>query len=126
MGEQLNTIQKREKLNVVFAEGEKGNGNAYHTYTIHLETLRTSDGKPVPCSVIEFQNGGRNIEGSEHGITGEDLLEICRHRLQCFQTSAYACRENAMALANIEDALSWLNLRVEDRIERNVLGTTLK
>lgn len=119
MMEKLNTIQKREKLNYVMANGEKGNGNAYHEYEIVIE-----DG--VKSCIINFQNGGRKIEGSEHGVTGEDLLEIVRHRLQCFQTSGYACRENAVALTYIEEALMWLNRRAEDRIERNVFGINAK
>lgn len=122
--EQINTIQKREKLNTVFAEGEKGAGNAYHLYSIRLDNAGTDNG--VQSDVIAFQHGGRNIEGSDHGVTGEDLLEIVRHRLQCFQTSEYACRENAMALTHIEEALMWLNRRVEDRLERNVLGINSK
>lgn len=120
--EKLNTIQKRNKLNDVFAEDEKGCGNANHVYTIHLESLRMELDKPVPSYSISFQNGGRNVEGSEHGITNEDLLEIVRHRLQCFQTSEYHCRENALALTHIEDALLWLNKRVDDRFDRGVLG----
>lgn len=124
--EKLNTIQKREKLNTVFAEGEKGAGNAYHLYSIHFDSLRTSDEKPVPSDVIAFQHGGRNIEGSDPGVTGEDLLEIVRHRLQCFQTSEYACGENAVALTHIEEALMWLNRRVEDRFERGELGINAK
>jgi len=122
----LNTIQKREKLNTVFAEGEKGNGNAYHTYTIHFETLRTDNEKPVPCSVIEFQNGPRKHPDSIHGVLDTDLLEIVRHRLQCFQAGEFSTRENAIALTHIEEALLWMNKRVEDRIERNVLGTNNK
>jgi len=116
--EKLNTIQKREKLNTVIARGEKGNGNAYHEYQVIFGDIETGkDGV-----ILAFQNGGRNIEGSVHGLLGEDLLEICRHRLQCFQSSEYACRENAVALTHIEEALMWLNRRVEDRAERNVLG----
>ena len=125
MSEKLNTIQKRNKLNTVFAIGEKGNGNAYHTYEInHFQESENPIGKNY--ATLNFQNGGRNIEGSEHGITAEDLLEICRHRLQCFQTSEYACRENAVALTKIEEALMWLNHRTEDRAERNVLGINRK
>jgi hypothetical protein len=115
--EKLSTIQKRENLNNVFANGEKGCGNAYHEYSIIVGDKEIT---------IPFQNGGRNIEGSERGVTGEDLLEICRHRLQCFQTSEYACRENAVALTHIEEALMWLNRRIEDRLERNVLGINSK
>lgn len=124
--EKLNTIQKREKLNTVFAEGQKGAGNAYHLYTIHFDGVRVNNEKPVPSDVIAFQHGGRNMEDSDYGVTGEDLLEIVRHRLQCFQTSEYACRENAIALTHIEEALMWLNRRVEDRLERGVLGNNTK
>ena len=35
-------------------------------------------------------------------------------------------RENACALTHIEEALMWMNRRVEDRIERNVLGKNEK
>ena len=34
--------------------------------------------------------------------------------------------KNYCALTHIEEALMWLNRRVEDRIERNVLGTDTK
>ena len=52
-----------------------------------------------------------------------DLLEMVRDRLKAFQNSGCACMENEHALNHIEEALMWLNRRVEDRIERNVLGT---
>ena len=115
----LSTIQKRENLNTVFATDEKGNGGAHHSYMIDLQ-----DGnKQVP---IDFQNGARKLPDSTHGVLDTDLLEICRHRLQCFQEGPFASRENAIALTHIEEALMWLNRRVEDRIERNVLGTNNK
>lgn len=118
----LSTIQKREKLNTIIVRDEKGNGNANHEYQVIFGDIEA--GKEGV--MLQFQNGGRNIEGSINGLTGEDLLEICRHRLQCFQTSEYACRENAVALTHIEEALMWLNRRVEDRIERGVLGINSK
>lgn len=31
----LSTIQKREKLNDVYAMNERGNGGANHTYAVH-------------------------------------------------------------------------------------------
>ena len=34
--------------------------------------------------------------------------------------------KNDYALKHIEEALRWMNKRVEDRIERNVLGTNTK
>jgi len=118
---ELNTIQKREKLNKVYAVDEKGNGGAHHIYDI-MTNCGTSRG----LTEIRFQNGARKDKESEQGVLDVDLLEICRHRLQCFQAGPFASRENAVALTHIEEALMWMNRRVEDRIERNVLGTQVK
>jgi hypothetical protein len=79
----------------------------------------------VSCD-IQFQNGARKLPDSIHGVLDTDLLEIARHRLQCFQKGPFATRENACALTHIEEALMWMNRRVEDRIEREVLGTNQK
>ncbi|WP_455504794.1 ABC transporter ATPase [Clostridium sp.] len=120
--EKLATIQKREKLNEVYAVDEKGNGGANHEYVI-----RTSlDGCIQDLGVIKFQNGARYAVGSQHGVLDTDLLEIIRHRMQCFQAGPYASEYNAKALEHIELALMYLNRRVENRIERNVLGTNNK
>lgn len=119
---ELSTIQKREKLNDVYAVDEKGNGGANHEYLI-----RTSlDGCIQDLASIQFQDGARKEENSIQGVCDQDLLEIVRHRLQCFQSGPYSSRENACALTHIEEALMWLNRRVEDRIERNVLGRNEK
>jgi len=116
--EKLSTIQKRENLNEVFVVDEKGNGGANHVYQIiSLPTVFTE---------INFQNGPRKLPTSTHGVLDTDLLEIVRHRLQSFQEGPFSSKENEMALTHIEEALMWLNRRVEDRIERNVLGTNNK
>lgn len=122
--EKLNTIQKVEKLNEVFAMDEKGNGGANHDYLIR-DFEENSGGYDV-YTKIQFQNGARKLEDSIHGILDTDLLEIVRHRLQCFQQGDFATRENAIALTHIEEALLWMNKRVMDRYERNVLGTNEK
>ena len=72
---------------------------------------------------IKFQKGPRNEEGSIGGVLDVDLLEIVRDRLKDFQSGDFRCRENACALTHIEEALMWMNKRVEDRAERRVLGT---
>ena len=123
---ELNTIQKREKLNRIRAVDEPGNGGANHHYVIEgLPINQPEDLGSFGC-VILFQNGARNEENSISGVIDTDLLEIVRDRLKSFQAGDFACRENAMALTKIEEALMWLNKRVEDRIERNVLGTNNK
>ena len=115
----LNTIQKRHKLNEVKRVGVVGPGNAYHEYQI------IGKGSEI-IQTISFQNGPRNGLESKSGVLDTDLLEIVRDRLICFQNGDYRCRENDVALTHIEEALLWLNKRVEDRVERNVLGTTRK
>ena len=123
----LVTIQKREKLNAVYAVDEKGNGGANHFYEI-----RPADDNPEIMgehhilASIKFQNGARKLPDSVSGVIDTDLLEIVRDRLKSFQSGEFSSRENACALTHIEEALMWLNRRVEDRIERNVLGTDKK
>lgn len=111
----LNTIQKREKLNTVIAVGDKGAGGANHQYVIEVDGPEDL--------LIKFQEGPRNVEGSTPGVIDTDLLEIVRDRLKCFQEGEFATEYNAQALLHVEEALMWLNRRVEDRIERQVLGT---
>ena len=119
MMKKLIMIQKRENLNTVFVTDEKSNGDANHEYSIDIQ-----EGNSVYN--LYFQKGARKDPNSTYGIMNEDLLEIVRHRLQCFQAGEFSCRENAIALTHIEEALLWLNKRVEDRIERNILGTMQK
>jgi hypothetical protein len=123
--EKLSTIQKREKLNNVYIADEKGNGGAHHKYVIHNVNQDAPDGDIIACE-IQFQNGARKLPDSIHGVLDTDLLEIVRHRLSCFQQGPFSTRENAIALTHIEEALLWMNKRVEDRIERGVLGTNNK
>lgn len=76
-------------------------------------------------SVIHFQKG----PVKENGINGchqEDLLVIVIHRLQDFQRGPYACRENAIALTKIEEAIHWLNHRTKARQDRGIEGSSEK
>ena len=116
--EKLSTIQKREKLNEVHRYGEPGPGGAYHDYDIYPDNNAV---EPIIC--IQFQKGPRKDPGARHGVIDTDLMEIVRDRLKSFQAGEFATRENAVALTHIEEALMWMNRRVEDRIERQVLGT---
>lgn len=119
---ELSTIQKREKLNRVFSVDQPGPGGARHEYLIASDA-----GLMEPKETkIQFQCGARKEEGSIHGALDSDLLEIVRDRLKSFQAGPFSSRENACALTHIEEALMWMNRRVEDRIERNVLGTMNK
>lgn len=88
--------------------------NAHHQYLI---TPPITDRPAKPPMLIEF------LTLEHEGVTNEALLAIVAHRLQCFQKSKFACRENALALTKIEEALHWLESRTLDRTSRGVEGT---
>ncbi len=71
---------------------------------------------------IEFQYGPI-LEAGVNGVMDENLLAIVRHRLQEFQKGEFSCRENAIAITKLEEALLWLNKRKADREARGVEGT---
>ncbi len=123
MSRELNTIQKRNKLNEVNRVGEISNGGAYHDYAVFHGLDADRDETRTD---IKFQRGARDLEGSRGGVLDVDLLEIVRDRLTHFQNGEFKTRENAIALTHIEEALLWMNKRVEDRAEKNVLGTMNK
>ncbi|WP_415276545.1 ABC transporter ATPase [Clostridium perfringens] len=119
----LETIQKKNNLNKVFAVDEKGNGGANHKYWIAASKY---DGDEPSIFEVQFQNGARFEDGSIDGVLDCDLLEIVRDRLLGFQEGEYANGYNEAALYHVEKALKWLNKRVEDRDRRGVLGTNNK
>ena len=123
---ELNTIQKVEKLNRVFAVDEIGNGGANHEYMIRGVISENPFFVKTFGESIKFQNGARKDPNAIHGVLDTDLLEIVRDRLKGFQSGDFATDDNAKALEHIEIALMYMNKRVMDRYERNVLGTYQK
>lgn len=130
---------------------EPGQGGASHQYMIswgevrrgprptiqQLEELLDKDGQ-IKISLqpdggvaigntlnISFQNGPIQ-EAGINGISQESLLAVVIDRLRSFQAGPYSCRENAVALANCEQAMMWLQKRTRDRIARGVEGTSAK
>ena len=102
---------------------EPRQGNACHEYSIDLPTpLNTAPGKTGLRTLISFQNGPIKEVGT-NGVTQEALLAIVEDRLKGFQSGPYACRENAVALTKIQEALMWLQKRTRDRLARGVEGT---
>jgi len=116
----LQPIQRKHNLNQVYRNGEAGPGGAYHDYKIEYSP---DNNGYIRVHKIDFQKGPRQEKDSRHGILDEDLLEIVRDRLKSFQSGDFSCRENAIALTHIEEALLWMNERKMSRADRNVLGT---
>lgn len=123
---ELSRIQKRFNLNRVWGKPADDVGNNQcHYYEITRDMSGDGDSeRSVTLLSIQFQYGPRTEPNSVPGILDTDLLEIVRDRLNFFQNGPYATRENAIALTHVEEALLWMNKRVEDRAEAGKLGTT--
>lgn len=103
---------------VVYAVDEPSeNCNANHEFLI----LEEGNQKRT-LQHIKMQNGAILPNGL-NGIFMEHLIAICINMLNGFQTSKYKCRENAIAITKLEEALLWLNKRTNERIARGVEGT---
>ena len=100
---------------------EKGAGGAHHKYSIVQKEVDAEKGGKLELGLIEFQNGGIADNGV-NGLTNEALLAIVAHRLDCFNTGPFPCRENAIAKTHVETALLWLEKRTKDRKVRGVEG----
>jgi hypothetical protein len=74
-------------------------------------------------SEINFQLGPVGEHGV-NGLTNEALLSILIHRTG-FLNHKFPCRENSIAITNMEQALMWLEKRTSDRLDRNVEGKNL-
>ena len=100
--------------------------NANHEYIVVAAPL---EGEEIwldnPYAKVNFQKGPIT-ENGVHGCHNEDFIAIVIDRLQCLNQGDFACRENSIAITKLEEALLWLNKRTQDRIARNVDGTSQK
>lgn len=71
---------------------------------------------------LRFQNGPIKEVGT-NGLTHEALIAVILDRMRHFQSGKYACRENALAITKLEEAMHWLNHRTRLRELRGVEGT---
>ena len=109
---------------------DPGAGGASHLYQVDgfntasnaSDPFAARHGEPALHSTVLFQNGPIP-ECGVNGVTHEALLAIVADRLRSFQAGPYACRENALALTKIEEALHWLHHRTRARMVRGVEGT---
>lgn len=116
----VNGLNEALRIQVI---DEPGQGNACHEYTITFDNANLDCG--YGACVISFQNGPIQEVGV-NGISNEALLAIVEDRLLGFQSGSFACRENAIALTKLQEAMMWLQKRTRDRIARGVEGTNQK
>lgn len=105
----------------VIANDEPDTGMASCCYHVTGFTLENSG--TAGELVLMFQNGPVNKAGvGVNGITHDMLIAIVLDRLRSFQSGRLACRENALAITKLEEALHWLNHRTQGRMRRGVEG----
>ncbi len=115
----------------VVALDEPTNGGASHKYVVIPVGFDLTDANnAIPAAVennsianIHFQQGPTNEVGL-NGVYHDDLLAMVIDRLQGFQSGDYACRENAIAITKIEEAMHWLKHRADDRKNRGVFSSS--
>lgn len=76
----------------------------------------------VNSIAFTIQNGPVKENGC-NGCQVDTLIETARVMIDGLNKK-YPCRENALAITKLEEALMWLDKRRQDRIERNVEGTS--
>lgn len=99
---------------------------------INVLSYSDKDGNPTGGGVrgvgisIDWQDGplGRGAERVEpNGAFVEGVILAAIKRLEFFQESKFKCRENALAITKLEEALHWLNWRTLKRQTSGVEGT---
>jgi hypothetical protein len=70
--------------------------------------------------IFKIQNGPIKEKG-KNGCQIDDLIEVALEFIKT-ANSRYACRENALAITKLEEALMWLEQRKKNREKRGVEG----
>ena len=99
----------------------------------HAYALKNFEDKP---DVTEYQHlqfihkepkevGSIELVTVADGTTNEEVLKVLIDRLNFLQAK-FPCRENAIVITKLEEALMWLEKRTADRLARQVEGKQIK
>jgi len=91
--------------------------NPGHQYAVHIVV----DEKRGGSFMLQFQDGAANEVGGRNGIQNEEVLAVLIDRLKYLQDK-FPCRENAIVITKLEEALMWLERRTEMRKLQGVEG----
>ena len=108
----------RHVENALIKFNEKFQGE-YPTEFIKLEN--TEDIKGI-APIVKFTVQSDPIsEVGVNGIQATDMLDYVKCLFQSLN-EAFPCRENALTITKIEEAIHWQDARTKDRQRRNVEG----
>lgn len=71
---------------------------------------------------VPVSEGSAELRTVNDGTTNEEVLAMLIDRMKYLQDKA-PCRENAIVITKLEEALMWLDKRTADRKARRVEGT---
>jgi len=97
---------------------QKEFGNAPHDFVV----CKAEENGGEVFAKVKFQEGPIK-EFGVNGVANEDLLLMVLTRLEAFQNGEFSCRDNALAITELENVLLRLRKRTLDREMRNVEGT---
>ena len=77
---------------------------------------------------IAWQNGPLREQGTDepdapNGAFVETVIAAAIQRIEHYQETQFRCRENALAITKLEEALHWLNARTARREADGTEGT---
>ena len=99
-------------------ERDEENGNASHKYDIRYEEGDAS----YVAGYLQFHHGPRDEDSATAGCTDQAVLAVLLDRYRGFQSGPLSCRENAIVITKLEEALMWMQRRAYERHKRGVLG----
>ena len=89
-----------------------------HKYELGEEPFNDVEvGKEQIISFIKREGKEGNLVNA--GTTNEEVLEVLIDRMKYLQNKV-ACRENAIVITKLEEALMWLEKRTKKRINQGV------
>lgn len=103
-----------------------------HVSELSCDNWDDQDGNPAGGIVqgvgveIHWHNGPLAVDGvrrEQSGAFVEDVLRGVIQRMEYYQSGKFSCRENALAITKMEEALHWMNHRTSKREDRGVEGT---
>ncbi len=109
----------------VIKEGHKYELDHFESYGLPgspVQTLQFIEKVPVQVgNEASPASGTTELATVNDGTTNEEVLRVLIDRVQ-YLNRKFPCRENAIVITKLEEALLWLNYRTAQRKARGVEG----
>lgn len=115
----LHKLEEQYPESGKFSLGEPFSENQF----IKIENIEDTKGV---APIVSFQIQSDPI--SEVGVNGVQALDMLKYTKCLFESlnEAFPCRENALTITKIEEAIHWQEARTKNRIQRGVEGKNEK